>query len=39
MAIAPMRPDPRWGADIGPHFSVCLAVGLGTADADGVRDP
>ena len=40
MEIAPMRTNPAWGADAGPHFSVVSVVGhVGTADCDGTPDP
>ena len=39
MEIAPMRANPAWGLDAGPHFSVVSVVGVGTADCDGTPDP
>ena len=37
-SILPMRPDPKWGDDVGPHFSVVSWKGISTADLDGRPD-
>ena len=40
MEVQPMRANPAWGKDMGPHFSIVSVVGaMGTADADGTPDP
>ena len=40
MEVQPMRANPAWGKDMGPHFSLVSVVGaMGTADADGRPDP
>ena len=40
MEVQPMRANPAWGKDMGPHFSLVSVVGaIGTADADGTPDP
>ena len=39
MEVQPMRANPAWGKDMGPHFSIVNVVGAGTADADGKLDP
>ena len=40
MEVQPMRANPAWGKDMGPHFSLVSVVGAtGTASADGTLDP
>ena len=33
MEIQPMRANPAWGPDMGPHFSIVSVVGMGTVPA------
>ena len=38
MEIKPMRTNPAWGKDMGPHFSLVLVTGTCSADKDGKED-
>ena len=38
-AVLPMRADPRWGEDMGPHFSIVSLPGNVTEDLEGTPDP